>query len=299
MKMLIAGAALYSKAFLQLASAPMLLTLMQAALGSLGSFLWLSKGGRQPVPSLSGGTVAVLAVILTHFVGTALTNVSTLFSSASFVNTIKAADPLFAVVFARLVLGQRFSALTHLSLVIIVVGIIIACTTEFKFEFNGFWTVMLSNACFPLRAIYTKKLLTESPTPLSGQTIFFWLSFTTLLVSIPFSLYEFVFHREAYTTIAAGGLAARYLGLAVLMHYGYNALSFILVAEVQPLTYSIGNSVKRLVTIYGSILYFRNPVSTFNLASSAVAVAGVFLYSWEEERVRKAKLIASAKTSPV
>lgn len=64
-----------------------------------------------------------------------------------------------------------------------------------------------------------------------------------------------------------------------LSHYGYNYFSFILVAEVSSLTYSIGNSVKRLVTIYGSVIYFRNHVSTLNLVASLVAVAGVALYS--------------------
>lgn len=53
------------------------------------------------------------------------------------------------------------------------------------------------------------------------------------------------------------------------------------------LTYSIGNSLKRLVTIYGSILYFRNPVSLLNALSSLVAVGGVALYSWEEERMKQ------------
>jgi len=74
---------------------------------------------------------------------------------------------------------------------------------------------------------------------------------------------------------------------AVISHYMYNILSFFLVVEVDALTYSVGNSVKRLVTIYSSILYFRNPVTILNMIASVLAVGGVFLYSYDREKVQQ------------
>jgi len=247
-------------------------------------------------PSVSRFALGV--VLSTHFVGTALTNISTQYASASFVNTIKAADPLFAVVLSVVVLKSRYTPLTYFSLVVIVGAIILACTTEFKFALTGFWTVMISNACFPTRAIYTKQMLTK--TPMSGQIIFYALSLSSVAFGFFCALWELAATGwPAYVSLVKAG--AWPLFLASISHYGYNFFGFILVGEVSSLTYSIGNSFKRLVTIYGSVIYFRNPVSTLNMAASLVAVAGVALYSWEEERVKRAaaqrRVLASAATT--
>lgn len=82
---------------------------------------------------------------------------------------VQAADPLFAVVLSVFFLRVQYSTLTYVSLIIIVGGIILACTTEFKFVLTGFWTVMLSNACFPTRAICTKRVLLTAP--MDGQVL--------------------------------------------------------------------------------------------------------------------------------
>eukprot|EP01124_Arcella_intermedia_P019782 TRINITY_DN2712_c0_g1_i2.p4 TRINITY_DN2712_c0_g1~~TRINITY_DN2712_c0_g1_i2.p4 ORF type:complete len:108 (+),score=35.69 TRINITY_DN2712_c0_g1_i2:708-1031(+) len=77
---------------------------------------------------------------------------------------------------------------------------------------------------------------------------------------------------------------------AIISHYMYNILSFYLVVELDALSYSVGNSVKRLITIYCSVLYFKNPVSLLNLISSFVAVFGVFIYSYDRDQVKKREM---------
>ncbi|OMO69463.1 hypothetical protein COLO4_29047 [Corchorus olitorius] len=48
---------------------------------------------------------------------------------------------------------------------------------------------------------------------------------------------------------------------------------------VSPVTHSVGNCVKRVVVIVSSVIFFQNPVSFINSLGTAVALAGVFLYS--------------------
>ena len=56
-------------------------------------------------------------------------------------------------------------------------------------------------------------------------------------------------------------------------------VSYMILQRVSPVTHSVGNCVKRVVVIASSILVFRNPVTQQNLAGTALALGGVFLYS--------------------
>ncbi|WVZ93751.1 hypothetical protein U9M48_039708 [Paspalum notatum var. saurae] len=56
-------------------------------------------------------------------------------------------------------------------------------------------------------------------------------------------------------------------------------VSYMILARVSPVTHSVGNCVKRVVVIVTSVLFFRTPVSPINSLGTAVALAGVFLYS--------------------
>uniref|UniRef100_A0A0E0EKL6 Sugar phosphate transporter domain-containing protein n=1 Tax=Oryza meridionalis TaxID=40149 RepID=A0A0E0EKL6_9ORYZ len=56
-------------------------------------------------------------------------------------------------------------------------------------------------------------------------------------------------------------------------------VSYMILARVSPVTHSVGNCVKRVVVIVTSVLFFRTPVSPINSLGTAIALAGVFLYS--------------------
>lgn len=59
---------------------------------------------------------------------------------------------------------------------------------------------------------------------------------------------------------------------------------------VDPVTHAVGNCVKRVVVIVSSVIFFQTPVSPINSIGTAMALAGVFLYS-------RAKRVKS-KTKP-
>lgn len=49
--------------------------------------------------------------------------------------------------------------------------------------------------------------------------------------------------------------------------------------EISPLTFSIGNTMKRISVIVSSIIIFRTPVQPVNALGAAIAVLGTFFYS--------------------
>lgn len=49
--------------------------------------------------------------------------------------------------------------------------------------------------------------------------------------------------------------------------------------EISPLTFSIGNTMKRVTVIVSSIIIFHTQVRPVNAVGAAIAIFGTFLYS--------------------
>lgn len=63
---------------------------------------------------------------------------------------------------------------------------------------------------------------------------------------------------------------------------------------ISPVTFSVGNTMKRVAVVVSSVMFFRNPVSLLNWVGSAVAILGTYLYSLATD---KAKEEAKKKTA--
>lgn len=72
--------------------------------------------------------------------------------------TFRAAEPLFTVVLARLIVGDMPTVPVLLSLVPIVVGVGLAAMGASGFNSLGAATAVLSNTAFSLRSVFTKRL---------------------------------------------------------------------------------------------------------------------------------------------
>ena len=59
----------------------------------------------------------------------------------------------------------------------------------------------------------------------------------------------------------------------------YQQISYMILSRVSPVTHAVGNCMKRVTVIVVTLLYFKNPVSPLNMAGTALALSGVFLYS--------------------
>jgi len=153
---------------------------------------------------------------------------------------------------------------------------------------------IIGNTCFPFRTTYVKAVLNKIPN--CGQLIFFYVSISTFLIGIVPSIIEGLYAEDSILDIM--DLSSHKLPpflLAIFSHCIYNVISFSLLNQITALTYAVGNSIKRLIIIYCSILYFGNPVTRLNILGSVIAVFGVLLYSYERELHIKKK-IKNSKT---
>ncbi|KAH7691870.1 Sugar phosphate transporter domain-containing protein [Dioscorea alata] len=52
--------------------------------------------------------------------------------------------------------------------------------------------------------------------------------------------------------------------LSGLCFHAYQQVSYMILAEISPVTHSIDNCVKRVVVIVASVMFFRTPISPIN-----------------------------------
>ncbi|GJN07874.1 hypothetical protein PR202_ga25744 [Eleusine coracana subsp. coracana] len=78
--------------------------------------------------------------------------------------------------------------------------------------------------------------------------------------------------------------------LAGACFHFYQQVSYSLLARMSPITHSVANSLKCVVVIMSSVIFFITQISPINALGTGMAVARVFLYS----RLKRAKPKAKA-----
>lgn len=274
---------IYNKKVLNVFPYPWLLASFQLFVGSIWmTTLWISK--LQPCPKITKTLIAgLVAPALFHTIGHISACVSFSKVAVSFTHVIKSSEPVFSVIFS-LFLGETYPLQLWLSILPIVLGCSLAAVTEVSFNLEGLWGALISNVGFVLRNIYSKKSL-QSFKEVNGLNLYGCISIVSFLYLFPVAIFvEGAKWGSGYQqAIQAVGNKASTLYLWVMVsgifYHLYNQSSYEALDQISPLTFSVGNTMKRVVVIVSSVLVFRNPVRPLNVLGSALAIFGTFLYS--------------------
>lgn len=244
--------------------------------------LWSSK--LQPCPKITKPLIAGLVFpALFHTIGHISACVSFSKVAVSFTHVIKSSEPVFSVIFS-LFLGETYPLKLWLSIVPIVLGCSLAAVTEVSFNFEGLWGAMISNVGFVLRNIYSKKSL-QNFKQVNGLNLYGCISIVSFLYLFPVAIFvegsKWVQGYHHAIEAVGSKTSTLYIWVMVsgIFYHLYNQSSYEALDEISPLTFSVGNTMKRVVVIVSSILVFRNPVRPLNALGSAIAIFGTFLYS--------------------
>ncbi|GJN35906.1 hypothetical protein PR202_gb24721 [Eleusine coracana subsp. coracana] len=284
---------IYNKLLLKAVPFPLTITTFQFASGSFFiTLMWLLN--LHPRPRLSLQQCAkILPLALIHVLGNAFTNMSLGRVAVSFTHTVKAMEPFFSVLLSVLFLGETPSILVLGSLVPIVSGVVLASMTEISFNWIGFWSAMASNLTNQSRNVISKKVLADNEESLDDINLFSVMTVMAFLLSVPLMLsVDGIKFSPSYlrsTGINIEELCVKAALAGTCFHF-YQQVSYSLLARMSPVTHSVANSLKRVVVIASSVIFFRTPISPINALGTGMAVAGVFLYS----RLKKAKPKAKA-----
>lgn len=274
---------IYNKQVLKAFPFPLTITAFQFGMGStIATIMWIL--GLHKPPETDAGTlktISPLAVI--HTLGNALTNVSLGSVAVSFTHTIKAMEPFFSVALSALFLGDKPSFFVMLSLVPIVGGVGLASLSEATFNWKGFSAAVASSVTFQSRNVLSKKFMNKGKGNLDNINLFSILTMMSFLLLTPIAIAVEGFHFTPAGLQALGITDPRALLMKALVaglcFHAYQQVSYMILQRVSPVTHSIGNCVKRVVVIVASLVVFQNPVTRQNALGTAVALAGVFMYS--------------------
>ncbi|GAB5030031.1 glucose-6-phosphate phosphate-translocator precursor [Nannochloropsis oceanica] len=286
------GYNIYNKKALNVLPLPWTVGLIQLSLGLLYVFpLWAL--GIRKAPKLTVQNVKnLLPVALMH----AMAHISAVISlgagAVSFTHIIKAAEPAFTSLFSALFLKQFFAPVVYASLIPVMGGVAIASLTERKFSWLAFNSAMLANTASAGRGIFAKKTMKEPQGQnMDAANLYAVLTILATLIMAPAAvLVEGSKVRGAWQAalaVTSQKQLINYIISSGLYFYLYNEVAFLALDSVHPVTHAVGNTIKRVVIIGASILVFKNPVTMQGYIGSAVAIAGVLLYSLAVEKTKK------------
>ncbi|XP_031391496.1 glucose-6-phosphate/phosphate translocator 2, chloroplastic [Punica granatum] len=272
---------IYNKKVLNAFPYPWLTSTLSLAAGSLMMLVsWATRVAEAPKVDLEFWKM-LLPVAVAHTIGHVAATVSMSKVAVSFTHIIKSGEPAFSVLVSSLLLGEAFPLPVYLSLLPIIGGCALAAITELNFNMIGFMGAMISNLAFVFRNIFSKKGMKGKS--VSGMNYYACLSMLSLLILTPFAIAV-----EGPQVWAAGWQKAvsqigpNFVWWVVaqsVFYHLYNQVSYMSLDQISPLTFSIGNTMKRISVIVSSIIIFHTPVQPVNALGAAIAILGTFLYS--------------------
>ncbi|XP_018473022.1 glucose-6-phosphate/phosphate translocator 1, chloroplastic-like [Raphanus sativus] len=272
---------IYNKKVLNAYPYPWLTSTLSLAAGSLMMLVSWAVGVVETPKTDFDFWKTLFPVAVAHTIGHVAATVSMSKVAVSFTHIIKSGEPAFSVLVSRFLLGETFPASVYLSLIPIIGGCALSALTELNFNMIGFMGAMISNLAFVFRNIFSKKGMKGKS--VSGMNYYACLSMLSLLILTPFAIAVegpqmwIDGWQKALSDIGpqfVGWVAAQ----SVFYHL-YNQVSYMSLDQISPLTFSVGNTMKRISVIVSSIIIFRTPVQPVNALGAAIAILGTFLYS--------------------
>ncbi|KAI5787202.1 triose-phosphate transporter family-domain-containing protein [Geopyxis carbonaria] len=275
----------------------------------------LQYGLRYPSRAVIG-TTAPLAFFQVG--GHIASSIATQKIAVSLVHTIKGMSPLFTVFAYRFLFGIHYTTATYLSLIPLTLGVMLACSVEFRGNFLGVIMAFVGALIFVSQNIFSKKLFNESSSTAADPTVpihrrkldklnlLCYSSGQAFLLTVPLWLYteggklitEYLEtgaialleqpgkHGEA--PLSGRGLILEFIFMGTV-HFGQNIIAFVLLSLVSPVTYSVASLIKRIFVIVMAIAWFGSSTSNVQTIGIGLTFLGLYLYDRAGDAARGEK----------
>lgn len=269
---------------------PIVLSVLHLAVGICMDYLISLQHNslRKPFPWHS--YVDLLPAACTLIGSRVLTYVSYGQIPASLTHTIKASAPIFSVFLSRFYLKHVVKPVVVFSLIPIIVGVTLSSVTDLEFEWWGFVAAMTSTMVGSLQNVFTKHGLVNiesDPVILHLRT-----SVLALVMAVPAAILTDI-RKLGWPTSPPGVFAndvgadfspdssmfiAKMLVFSVFLQYIQTMGSLFVLSGVSAVTHQVSATLKRLVIIVCTIIYFGNSVQFLNYVGIVLALSGFFFY---------------------
>jgi len=193
---------------------------------------------------------------------------------------------VFSVFAAKIFTGATPQRLTLITLIPITLGVILSALTEINFNLIGFLAAALSTFSYVFQMHFTKRSLQK----LDIEPVVFhmYTSIVALILVGPYTVYyelvplwsggQDLVSPSPQEGSASRGTLLILIFMSLASHYIQNVASIYVLHGVEVLSHQVAGTLKRLLVIVLSIVYFHNPVTWFNSFGICLALAGFFSY---------------------
>lgn len=193
-------------------------------------------------------------------------------------------SPLFTVAAYRFLFHIHYSPATYLSLIPLTLGVMLACSVEFRGNLFGILMAFAGALIFVTQNIFSKKLFNQSSTAadpsvplhlrkLDKLNLLCYSSGLAFCLTMPLWLYSEGFTvigeyvrdgrialvhkpgKHGETPLTGWCLVGEFMFNGTV-HFGQNIIAFVLLSMVSPVTYSVASLVKRIFVIVVAIVWF-------------------------------------------
>lgn len=257
------------------------------SVGSLGSgslialFFWKSKIRKPPKLNINA-IKTYLPISFFHSMGHITAVISVSAGAVSFTQIVKAAEPIFTSGFNWILLGDKITLSIGLSLIPIVLGVSIASISELYFTWTSFIGAMISNVAFAGRNVASRLALDkpkgENITP---ENLFAILTIMSFIISIPLALFfeGHKFHSVWIQKTFPSKIILKKTFETGIYFYLYNEAAMIVLNNINPISHSIINTLKRVILLLTCVFFFNTPLTRNGIFGSLIAISGSYMYS--------------------
>jgi len=247
-------------------------------------------------PGVTRADIWTLVPVAALFALAQVCTVASLYSmSVSFTHVVKALEPAATALATAVILKEVFHPAVYLSLIPVFVGVAMASASEVSFALFGFATAMLSNFALSARNVLATKFGSvgdmgiNKVERMTNQLCILTLVATVLLlppaIALPGGILDCptAWHAALDHDVPVAELVYR-MAASGFHFYMYQLSSFWALSQASPMTYSVLNTLKRVVIIIATVVVLRNPLSIGTAVGASVAIGGGFLYSVAKQR---------------
>ncbi|KAF9363934.1 UAA transporter [Mortierella sp. NVP85] len=279
---------------------PWTLTGIHTLCSGVGALVMAKMGYFTPAQLGERENMVMLMFSFLYTLNIAISNVSLNEVSVAFHQVVRAMTPVFTIAISLLFLGKRYSFMTYVSLMPLLLGVYMATVGDYSYTAMGFFLTVLGTVLAATKTVVTNRiqvgrlqlhpldlLLRMSPLAFVQTVIFSWMKgeldemvmFCKMSMSYKLVLALFV-----------NGVIAFFL----------NYVSFTANKKTSALTMTVAANVKQVLSIVVAVTVFNTTINFLNGMGIIITLAGGAFYSYVElrEKNQRARPLTPAFPPP-
>ncbi|KAF7329765.1 TPT domain-containing protein [Mycena kentingensis (nom. inval.)] len=282
------GLTLYNKSVLVRFPFPYTLSALHACFGTIGASFLAKHGYFTPSRLNLREAVVLVGFSALYTVNIVVSNISLQLVTIPFHQVVRAATPIFTILFSAILFGAQSSSSKKISLVPVVAGVGFATFGDYYFTYIGLLLTLLGTLLAAFKTIFTNVL--QSPTAV--RPAYFRNPFDLLYYLSPLALVECLLlahatgELERVQLYAAIGEMSRGKVMALALNgciaFGLNVVSFSANRKVGALGMTVASNVKQVLTIVFAVFIFDLTITTLNAVGIGLTLVGGAWYAWIE-----------------